>query len=86
MTPCDVAKGGPGQLVLTLPNETAGGASKQISIRFDPKELSPRVETIELKDNQLKRVWGSTLRRVLLTAIEHEQVGTFEISVNRLRD
>ena len=84
MTPCDVVKGEPGQLVLTLPKETGGGASKQISIRFDPKEFSPRVETIELKDNQLKRVWGSTLRRVLLMATERQQNGTIGISVNRV--
>jgi len=76
-------KGEPGQLVLTLPKETGGVASKQISIRFDPKEFSPRVETIELKDNQLKRVWGSTLRRVLLMATERQQNGTIGISVNR---
>ncbi len=84
MTPCEVAQGERGQLVLTMPKTIEGGASKQISIRYDPGKLFPRVETIDVKDNQLQRVWGSTLRRILLTATEHKQSGSLGISVSRI--
>lgn len=77
MTPCDVAEGERGQLVLSMPKQAGEGAAKQISIRYDPAKLSPRVETINLKDNQLKRAWGSTLRRVLLTVAGHGESGSF---------
>lgn len=84
MTPCDVEEASRGQLVLTMPKQAGGGAAKQISIVYDPAKLSPHVETIDVKDNQLKRVWGSILRRVLLTVIDHQQSGSLGIKVSNV--
>jgi hypothetical protein len=84
MTPCDVAEAERGQLVLTMPQLAGGGTSKQIGILYDPAKLSPRVETIDVKDNQLKRVWGSTLRRVLLTATGNGESASWEVRFNRI--
>jgi hypothetical protein len=83
MTPCEVAEREPGQLVLTLPKQTEDGAAKQISIRYDSRKLTPRVEMIDVKDNQLKRIWGSTLRRVLLTVAGHGKSGSFDVQFSK---
>ena len=83
MTPCEVSDAGRGQLVLTMPKGEGSGTAKRIHVKYDPAKLASSVEAIDVKDNQLKRVWGPTLRRILLTVKSKELKESLGVTIGR---
>ncbi|MBN2329785.1 MAG: heparinase II/III family protein [Candidatus Omnitrophica bacterium] len=41
----------------------------QIQMEFDPQKLEAAIESIDLKDGKLKRIWGDTIYRIRLKSI-----------------
>ena len=83
ITPCEVSEREHGRLILSMQKRKEGESLKEISIRFDPGKLKPHVEVIPINDNQLKRVWGGVLRRVIFTVQDQQQRGSVEINFTR---
>lgn len=83
MTPCEVSDAARGRLVLTMPRASGGGSPKKVSVTYDPARLSPSIETIDVKDNQLKRVWGPILRRILLTVTSKDLKGSLGVTIGQ---
>ena len=79
MTPCQVTAPDPGQLVLTDPQT-------QLALRlaYDPAQLQSTVETINLKDRKLRRIWGNQLRRILLVARDPSPQQAWTVTFTRL--
>jgi hypothetical protein len=76
MTPCEVMEKEPGVLVL----DGAGGLGGQAVVRYDVS-LAVKVEQITVSDGRLKPIWGSVLRRVLLSGTGIGSSGRWAIEV-----
>jgi hypothetical protein len=61
MTPCEIVRNEPGQLVLRDPKE-----QHEMAIRYDPQKLSLESEPIHLNDERISTVWGGRLFRIML--------------------
>ena len=77
MTACGVAERGPGRLMLT----SAQGAPP-VLITFDPRLLVATVETIPLKNAELKRNWGSQIYRIQLKTSGPTATGRLKLAVS----
>jgi hypothetical protein len=77
MTPCDVTISGPGEIAL------AGGLLNRTGVRllFD-RGLRATVETLKTEDARLKPVWGSQIRRILLSAENLPAKGEHLLRIN----
>jgi hypothetical protein len=63
MTPCEVSLSGAGRLTFRHPD-----AKTSVVVNYEPPQLDVEIETIDLEDEKLAEMWGSSLRRVLLKA------------------
>jgi len=79
---------GPKELTLTLmtplePRASSGMVelAPRVKVLFDPALLAPRIEKIAVTDESLKSVWGTTLYRLLLVAVNPKQEGAFEVRI-----
>ncbi len=63
MTPCNVVNPAPGVLML----DGSGGVGGKAAIHYD-LSLAVRIEQIPVNDDRLTPVWGTMLRRILLSA------------------
>jgi len=61
MTPCEIVRNEPGQLVLRDPKEQL-----EMAVRYDPHKLSLESETIDINDERISTVWGGHLYRIVL--------------------
>src|ERR1017187_4834775 len=77
MTPRVPSQGAPGTVVLSLVDKSG----KDVSLKFDPSLAAATFEKIELKDADLRRIWGENLYRVLLTSVEPTSGGTWKIQI-----
>ncbi|OGJ84877.1 MAG: hypothetical protein A2268_12090 [Candidatus Raymondbacteria bacterium RifOxyA12_full_50_37] len=57
--------------------------SRPVSIGFDANKLSPRVETIELKDAKLVREWGNTIFRISFTAKQLKTADSYVMTIKQ---
>jgi len=62
MTPCEIIRDEPGQVVLQDPKEQL-----EMAVRYDPQKLSLEHETIDLNDERISAVWGGYLYRIKLS-------------------
>lgn len=69
---CRVEK--PGLMVLQ-------GADFTLSLAYDPKKLSGKVETIAIDDNKLKGAWGREVYRLIFEYNGHTNVGDVSFTV-----
>jgi hypothetical protein len=67
ITPDRVKIEGSGRLLLTEQAES-GELRPAVRVVYDGGKLRPRVETIEVEDGRLRRVWPERIRRIVLTA------------------
>ncbi len=56
---------------------------KSIRLNYDPQQFEAAVETVELKDNKLSRVWGKEVYRLSLTARKMKIADTYKISIEK---
>jgi hypothetical protein len=77
MTPRVPSQGAQGTVVLSLVDKSG----KDVSLKFDPSLAAATFEKIELKDADLRRIWGENLYRVLLTSVEPTSGGTWKIEI-----
>ncbi len=56
----------PGQIQL---RNTVAHGSAQLQIYFDPNKLKAELEIIRIEDDNLKRIWGQQIHRILLKSI-----------------
>jgi len=61
ITPCEIVRDEPGQMVLRDPKEEL-----EMVIRYDTWKLSLESETIDLNDERISNVWGEYLYRITL--------------------
>lgn len=52
-------------------------------LKYDAAQLEAKVETIELKDDGLRRTWGNTIYRLLLTSRAAAEKGTLRFTIER---
>ena len=77
MTPRIPSQSAQGTVVLSLVDKSG----KDVSLKFDPSLAAATFERIELKDADLRRIWGENLYRVLLTSTEPTSGGTWKIEI-----
>jgi hypothetical protein len=77
MTPRVPSQGAQGTVVFSLVDKSG----KDVSLKFDPSLAAATFEKIELKDADLRRIWGENLYRVLLTSVEPTSGGTWKIEI-----
>ena len=77
MTPRIPSQGAQGTVVLSLVDKSGS----DVSLKFDPSLAVATFEKIELKDFDLRRIWGEDLYRVLLTSTEPTSGGTWKIEI-----
>lgn len=51
-----------------------------ITMVFNPKELNPVIEEKPLEDERIKKIWGQSIFRVKLVAINHTLNGAYQIN------
>jgi hypothetical protein len=65
----------------TVTRSLADKSSGDVYLKFDPAPAAATFEMIELKDYDLRRIWGESLYRVLLTSSEPTSAGTWKIEI-----
>jgi len=68
VTPCKAVLDGTGQIALNQAELTDGRSSGSARIAYDSDRLAASVEETTIQDNNLKRVWGKRLTRIVLKA------------------
>ncbi|MCE5273198.1 heparinase II/III-family protein [bacterium] len=66
MTPCRVELEKDGLISLEVWDAGEAGKSAALKLRYDPKQLSAKVEEIDLDDPRLEGFWKQGLRRIVL--------------------
>ena len=61
MTPCEIVRDEPGQMILKDPKEQLA-----MAIRYDPHKLRLQSEIIEIGDERISTVWGRHIYRIKL--------------------
>ncbi|QGQ98141.1 hypothetical protein EHS13_26260 [Paenibacillus psychroresistens] len=77
MTLCEPLNIAPGMFEL----EYAMG--KRVTVSYDSEQLLINFERIELTESRLRKNWGDTVYRVLLTTIRSEQIGTRKLLIKQ---
>ena len=80
MTPCEVSKIKPGQLKFRHPDSAVTAV-----VQYEPSQLVVEIETIELKDETLQEMWGTSLRRVLLKASSPTSHTTWTVRITKMQ-
>ena len=80
MTPCDVSQIKPGQIQLIDPETNTG-----VLVEHDPGQLTAELETIELDDEILMKMWGPRLHRILLQAKSPLVKGGWKLQIVQCR-
>ena len=83
MTPCQIVENRADCLVLRQTNKGSESGSVDIVLQFEPEKLAAQVETIPLKDERLRRIWGDNLQRILLKAKSSDQRAGYMVSFIR---
>jgi len=78
MTPCEVSQAEAGQLKFRHPDATTS-----VVVRYEPPQLDVEIENIELKDEKLSEMWGSSLRRVLFHANAETAGDTWTVRISK---
>ncbi len=60
-----------------------GKSGPAVAMHFDATRLKARVEEIPVEDNQLRGVWGGTLRRIQLVDEQPAPAGVLEVSFRK---
>ena len=76
MTPCRVAPGAAGELLLESPE---GG--RRTVVLFDPQVFAPKTEEIKLEDGRLRGAWGERVFRILLSAENPPRQGAWTVRI-----
>jgi hypothetical protein len=79
VTPCTVTEAEGGALLLALP---ASGV--KVRLAYQPDNLAAVVETLELKDEKLREVWGPALRRIVLRTATETVEGNWSMQLTRI--
>jgi hypothetical protein len=69
LTPCNVVTAQPGKLVLEEAHLVGTRASGAAEVEYDADTFTVTTESVEIEDERLKPVWGDTLTRIMLAAI-----------------
>jgi len=77
MTPRIPSQGAPGSVLLSLADKSGA----DVSLKYDPSLAVPTFEKIALKDDDLRRIWGENLYRVLLTSTAPTSGGMWKIEM-----
>ena len=78
MTPWEVSPVNAGQLQFRHPE-----ADFTVAVRYEPPQLDVEIETIELEDDKLSEIWGSSMRRVLLKADATASHDTWTVRISK---
>jgi hypothetical protein len=70
MTCGDVLRTGPDRLTVNLRNRDGTGAFSRIEISFEPTKVTPQIETVQIKDAELRGEWGDSVQRIVFK-VEH---------------
>ena len=82
MTPRVPSLGGSGSVVLRVAGKPGqDGTGQDVALKFDGTLAAATFEKIELKDDDLKRIWGESLYRVLLTSTAPVDGGKWEMEI-----
>lgn len=54
-----------------------------IVLKFDPEKLEAQVETVSVKDDRLRRVWGDNLQRILLKAKSSKNIDGYSVTFSK---
>jgi hypothetical protein len=84
MTPCQVLRSEPGRIVVRINAEKSGRPPVDVEARFDQAKLSASVESFPLKDDGLRRIWGDSLKRILLSVNKPGVSGSVAIVFSRV--
>ena len=82
MTPCRLNVSIPGEIHLLEAPLAGQRKSGTGLISYDKTQLTVVVEVIPIKDEELRAVWGSQLRRILFTILNISQQGSLEIMIS----
>jgi hypothetical protein len=52
-----------------------------VALVFDPALTAATFEKIPLKDDDLRRIWGENLYRVLVTSVTATDAGTWKMEI-----
>ena len=77
MTPRVPAVGTAGKVTLSL----ADGSGSDVTLVFDAALAAGTFEKIALKDDDLRRIWGENLYRVLVTSVTATDGGTWKMEI-----
>ena len=70
---------GEGRLRLEDPEDA--GAGKAVLVEYDAKKFKAEVETVSVEDERLRSSWGTSLYRILLTALRTPLRDAFEVRI-----
>ncbi|WP_159020697.1 hypothetical protein [Algibacter sp. L3A6] len=68
----------PGKVIIKVKNET-------VELRYDKKKLKATIETIELEEKKLSKVWGDAIYRLSLNAKMLETEGNYKYSIRKVK-
>jgi hypothetical protein len=83
LTACDVVVHEDGHIALNARELADGRMSGAAAIAFDPKVLSPSVETVTMEDNNVRRVWGERLTRLVFHALGATSEGSWTLRITQ---
>ena len=81
LTPCDVSQPDRGIVVLDEAPLVDGRTSGSARVHFDAQVFEAALETVAITDRNLRRVWGESVTRILLTALEPADSGTWTLRI-----
>jgi hypothetical protein len=81
MTPCTVQIDPSGLILLDQAPLPDGRASGEARISYQPAQLTAAAESISIADDQLARVWGNRITRLLFQAIAPGKQGDWTIQI-----
>jgi hypothetical protein len=84
ITPCDVRIAENGRLMFGETGFGEGRSSGTAVLHFEPSDAHVEVQPIAITDEQLGRVWGERLVRVLLSAVNPSVKGSWDLRFSRI--
>jgi hypothetical protein len=83
LTPCEVVLHDDGLISLKASELSGDRTSGAAQIHYDADKLAASVEEITVEDNGLKRIWGSSLTRIMLKAKNPSQTDALKLRITR---
>jgi hypothetical protein len=83
MTSGHVLRSGSDYLVLSVSTNDERDQPVEVEIGFEPSKVSPQIETIQIKDEELREEWGESVRRILFRVNNPGLDGTLTFSFKK---